>query len=86
MLNDTVLTSRALRYVCDVHALTPAALPLLDGYRQAVLRELTEAIVDDMRYNSLKYFRPFDYQLEFYRTGLTSDRRGILAANRVGKP
>jgi len=37
-----------------------------------------------MRFNQLKYFRPFDHQLKFFKTG-ASPRRGILAANRIGK-
>jgi phage terminase large subunit-like protein len=41
------------------------------------------AVADDMRYNGLKYFRPFEHQRKFFTT--TTDRRGILAANRIGK-
>jgi len=37
-----------------------------------------------MEFNQLKYFRPFEHQLKFFRT-YTSPRRGILAANRIGK-
>ena len=85
MLDKSVIMARALRYVCDEHRLTPAAVKLLDGTTQSTLRDLTIAVADDMEYNQLKYFRPFPYQREFYRTGTTSDRRGILAANRVGK-
>jgi len=48
------------------------------------LQELVVAVQEDMRYNQLKYFRPFEHQLRFFKTG-QSDRRGILAANRIGK-
>jgi phage terminase large subunit-like protein len=35
----------------------------------------------------LKYFRPFEHQLKFFATGANpqAERRGILAANRIGK-
>lgn len=85
MNDDTTLMARAVRWVCDGNALTPDAIKQLDGYRQRALLDYASTILEDMRYNSLKYFRPFPYQKEFYKTGLTSDRRGILAANRVGK-
>ena len=85
MLDSATLMHRALRYVCDTSNLTIEAVKLLDGPSQSQLQDLTITVADDMRYNALKYFRPFAYQLDFYRTGITSDRRGILAANRVGK-
>ena len=47
-------------------------------------QELCHAVADDMQYNQLRYFRPFEHQLRFFETG-QSDRRGILAANRIGK-
>jgi phage terminase large subunit-like protein len=47
-------------------------------------RDLTITVADDMKYNQLKYFRPFKHQLDFFNTG-EHDRRGILAANRIGK-
>jgi phage terminase large subunit-like protein len=37
-----------------------------------------------MQYNQLKYFRPFEHQTKFFDTK-ASPRRGILAANRIGK-
>jgi phage terminase large subunit-like protein len=48
------------------------------------LQDLAIAIADDMKYNQLRYFRPFKHQLEFFATG-AAQRRGILAANRIGK-
>jgi phage terminase large subunit-like protein len=47
-------------------------------------QDLVMATADDMQYNQLKYFRPFEHQLRFFATG-HSERRGILAANRIGK-
>lgn len=84
MLTQEVLMSRALQYVVDEHKLTIDALKLLDGYTNWRLQELSFAVCEDMKYNSLKYFRPFKHQLDFFRTG-NFDRRGILAANRIGK-
>jgi phage terminase large subunit-like protein len=51
---------------------------------QNKFQELAIAVRDDMETNQLRYFRPFQHQLKFFSTG-TSDRRGILAANRIGK-
>ena len=76
--------SRALRFVVDEYKLTVDALKLLDGYTQSKLQDLAISISEDMKYDSLKYFRPFKHQLDFFRTG-QYDRRGILAANRIGK-
>jgi len=83
MLDPAVLMRRALRYICDEHQLTPAALNLLDGTTKSTLEDLAWAVADDMRYNELKYFRPFEHQKRFFTT--KTDRRGILAANRIGK-
>ena len=83
MIDPAVLVRRALRYVCEEYELTPEALKLLDGPTQAKLEDLALTIADDMRYNQLKYFRPFEHQRRFFTT--STDRRGILAANRIGK-
>ena len=84
MLDPGVLMRRAVRSVCEQHGLIPSSLKMLDSNTQAGFQDLAIAVSDDMRYNQLKYFRPFDHQLEFFSTG-QSDRRGILAANRIGK-
>jgi phage terminase large subunit-like protein len=84
MLGAEVLMSRALRYVVDEHKLTVDALKTIPGPLKNQLEDLAITVADDMRYNSLKYFRPFDHQRKFFATG-QYDRRGILAANRVGK-
>lgn len=83
MLDPNVLMRRAIRYVCDEHALDPRTLTLFDHHTQQSLQDLAIAVADDMQFNQLKYFRPFDHQREFFNTH--SDRRGILAANRIGK-
>ena len=83
MLDPIVLMRRALRWVMDQHDMPTQAWTTLPTDAQQSLQELTSAVADDMRYNGLKYFRPFEHQKAFFRT--TTDRRGILAANRIGK-
>ena len=84
MLGADVLMSRALRYVVDANDLTIDALITIPGPLKNQLQDLSIEIADDMKFNALKYFRPFEHQLAFFRTG-SADRRGILAANRIGK-
>ena len=84
MLTTEALMSRALRYAIDEHNLTLDSLTTIPGPLKSKLQDLAFAICDSMRYNQLKYFRPFQHQLEFFKTG-QHDRRGILAANRIGK-
>ena len=84
MIDSAVLTRRALRYVLDEHNLKPDSLSVIDGPTRATLEDLVHVVSEDMAYNQLKYFRPFEHQLKFFATG-NSERRGILAANRIGK-
>ena len=84
MIDNGVLMRRALRWVCDNHKLTPEALNIIDGPTRSKLEELAIAVADDMAYNQLAYFRPFEHQKRFFATA-GKDRRGILAANRIGK-
>ena len=84
MLDTGLLMRRAIRYACDEHSLTPADIPFLKPEQQSSFQELVIAVQEDMAVNQLRYFRPFDHQLRFFETG-QSDRRGILAANRIGK-
>jgi phage terminase large subunit-like protein len=83
MLDPIVLMRRALRWVMDQHSIPSEAWHTLPTDAQQKLQDLTIAVADDMRYNGLKYFRPFEHQRAFFNT--TTDRRGILAANRIGK-
>jgi phage terminase large subunit-like protein len=83
MLDPIVLMRRALRWVMDQHSIPTKAWTTLTTDAQQKLQSLTIAVADDMRYNGLKYFRPFEHQKAFFNT--TTDRRGILAANRIGK-
>ena len=84
MLDSALLMRRALRYTCDQHGLAVDNLHHLPKSLLDKLQELTIATADDMRYNQLRYFRPFEHQRKFFATG-KSERRGILAANRIGK-
>ena len=84
MLSTEVLMARALRWAVDKYDLTIDSLKTIPGPLKSQLQELAISVCDDMRYNQLKYFRPFDHQRTFFRTG-NCERRGILAANRIGK-
>lgn len=85
MLAPDVLMRRALTWVRDQHEISDEALRSMQPEHTEHMLALVEAVADDMQHNQLRYFRPFDYQLRFYATGLGVDRRGILAANRIGK-
>ena len=74
----------AIRQACDEQRLVPNNLHHMPYAVRSQFEELVIAFADDMRYNQLKYFRPFEHQLKFFRTG-HAERRGILAANRIGK-
>jgi len=84
MLGNEVLLARALRWAVDKYELPMSALANLNGDLKSQLMDLSVTVADDMKYNQLKYFRPFDHQKKFFITG-ASERRGILAANRIGK-
>ena len=83
MLDPNLLMRRALRWVCDSHKISPAEYTTLTTDQQELLRDLVITVADDMRYNQLTYFRPFEHQMRFFATD--TPRRGILAANRIGK-
>ena len=84
MIDPAMLMRRALRHVCDTQGLSVNNLAHLTTAAKFHLEDLVTTVRDDMEFNQLKYFRPFDHQLKFFATG-GSDRRGILAANRIGK-
>jgi hypothetical protein len=60
--------NRALRYVVDNNQLTIDALKTIPGPLKSQLQDLAINIADDMRYNQLKYFRPFEHQHRFFET------------------
>ena len=84
MIGTETLMARSLRYSVDEYKLTVDSLSTLPGPLKEKLMDLSISVCEDMKYNQLKYFRPFKHQLDFFKTG-DSERRGILAANRIGK-
>ena len=71
MIADEVLYRRAIRYVCDVNNLTVESLTRLDSKTLNLFEDYASSVVEDMRFNQLQYFRPFQYQKDFYATGAT---------------
>jgi phage terminase large subunit-like protein len=84
MIGTETLMARAIRYAVDKNDLTVESLKTIPGPLKNQLQDLAIDIAEDMKFNQLKYFRPFEHQLKFFATG-NSERRGILAANRIGK-
>ena len=84
MLDPALLMRRALHYCCEQEGVDPNTLNTMPHEARLAFEELVVATRDDMEFNQLKYFRPFEHQLKFFATG-ESSRRGILAANRIGK-
>ncbi|HET8687347.1 MAG TPA: terminase family protein, partial [Methanosarcina sp.] len=84
MIDQTLLMRRAIRHCCDEYALAVDTLHQMTTDQKYKFQELAVSVAEDMKYNQLRYFRPFEHQKKFFRTG-KSDRRGILAANRIGK-
>ncbi len=83
MIDNALLMRRAIRWICDEHNIAPEQYRTLTTDQVLAMQDLAIAVSDDMQYNQLKYFRPFEHQKKFFVT--TTDRRGILAANRIGK-
>ena len=84
MLDPAVLMRRAVRWVCDTNGVTINQVTNFSGSIKSQFQDLVITVRDDMEFNQLRYFRPFEHQLKFFTTNQT-DRRGILAANRIGK-
>ena len=83
-IDAALLMRHSIRYVCEQNGMDPVAVPRLPLAVREKFQALAFDVQEDMRYNQLRYFRPFDHQRRFFATG-TCDRRGILAANRIGK-
>lgn len=84
MLDSGVLMRRAVRWTMESNGLLPESLVQMDHETRQSFEDLAIAVSEEMRYNQLKYFRPFDHQRRFFLTK-NAPRRGILAANRIGK-
>jgi len=84
MLDSALLMRRAMRWCLDQHGLSQESYRQMDQVTQKSFQAWVIATADDMQYNQLKYFRPFEHQQRFFET-YEHPRRGILAANRIGK-
>jgi len=84
MLDRGVLMRRALTWCLDSNALTVTSYEQMPTDIKLQFEEWVITVADDMQVNQLKYFRPFEHQRKFFETH-DSPRRGILAANRIGK-
>jgi len=84
MLDSALLMRRAMRWCLDQHGLSQESYRQMDQVTQESFQAWVIATADDMQYNQLKYFRPFEHQQRFFET-YEHPRRGILAANRIGK-
>jgi phage terminase large subunit-like protein len=85
MLDPALLMRHAVLHACAEFNLKPDTIGTMPTEVRDQFEDLVAEIANDMRYNQLRYFRPFDHQRRFFRTGTKSSRRGILAANRIGK-
>jgi len=84
LLPLNVIATRALKQTLEDNNLTIAEYNNWTTDVQLKFQDLVMSIADDMRYNQLKYFRPFQHQMKFFATG-NSPRRGLIAGNRTGK-
>ena len=62
MIDSAVLMRRAVRWVMESHNLLPGSLALMSTDVRAPFEDLAISVADDMQYNQLKYFRPFEHQ------------------------
>ena len=79
-----IYNERAMKYLV-LAAGGKQKLLKLDANGLRKMKRARDQIAKDMQFNQLKWFRPFPYQKEFFRTGKTHTRRGMIAANRAGK-
>jgi phage terminase large subunit-like protein len=79
-----IYKDRALKHLIKL-AGGKAAIKHLDSEQLKKMKDARDVIAKDMQYNTLKWFRPFKYQSEFFETGSRFTRRGMIAANRAGK-
>ena len=84
MIDSAVLMRRAVRWCCEDRKIGLDVLCHMPSALQNEFQGMVMAVRDRMEFNQLEYFRPFQHQIDFFATGHSS-RRGILAANRIGK-
>ena len=79
-----IYKDRALKHLVKL-AGGKVAIKHLDADQLRKMKSARDVIAKDMQFNTLKWFRPFKYQTEFFETGANFARRGMIAANRAGK-
>jgi phage terminase large subunit-like protein len=84
LIDSNVLMRRAVRWCADKSGHSVDTLWMMPTEAKLSFQEWVITVRDDMEFNQLKYFRPFEHQIDFFKTG-QKPRRGILAANRIGK-
>jgi phage terminase large subunit-like protein len=84
MIDPSLLMRRAIRYCADHSGHTVESLWMMPTEVKLKFQDWAMSVAEDMQFNQLKYFRPFEHQKAFFKTA-PSPRRGILAANRIGK-
>ena len=79
-----IYKDRAIKYLVQL-AGGKSEVKKLDKDQLRAMKIARDKLAADMQFNQLKWFRPFKYQVEFFKTGATHTRRGMIAANRAGK-
>ena len=79
-----IYKDRALKHLIKM-AGGKSAIKHLSPEHLKKMRAARDVVAKDMQFNALKWFRPFKYQEDFFATGATHSRRGMIAANRAGK-
>jgi phage terminase large subunit-like protein len=79
-----IYRDRALKHLVKL-AGGKSAIKHLSPEQLTKMKSARDVVAKDMQYNTLKWFRPFKYQQEFFETGAHFTRRGMIAANRAGK-
>ena len=79
-----IYKDRALKHLVKL-AGGKKGVKALDADQLRAMQKAQEKIAEDMQFNSIRWFRPFPYQIKFFETGTQFSRRGMIAANRSGK-
>lgn len=79
-----VYKERALKHIIKLSG-GKSVIKKLPKEHLLKMKKARDAVAKDMQFNTLKWFRPFKYQSDFFETGADFSRRGMIAANRAGK-
>ena len=69
MIDSNVLMRRAIRWCADRSNHSVDTLWMMPTEAKLAFQDWAISVRDDMEFNQLKYFRPFDHQLKFFATG-----------------